>query len=80
LGAAVKSERSERLAPQVRDADKVVKSVTGKRTRRTLRFASLGGATLDNEENYLIKSFQALSPRPASTERRAGLHGRRRLA
>jgi formate dehydrogenase major subunit len=29
----------------------------GKRTRRTLGFASLGGATLDNEENYLIKKL-----------------------
>jgi formate dehydrogenase major subunit len=29
--------------------------------RRTLGFASLGGATLDNEENYLIKKlFTAL--------------------
>jgi formate dehydrogenase major subunit len=27
LGAAVKTERSERLAPRVRNADKVVKSV-----------------------------------------------------
>ena len=33
----------------------------GTRTRRTLGFASLGGATLDNEENYLIKKlFTAL--------------------
>jgi formate dehydrogenase major subunit len=33
----------------------------GKRTRRTMGFASLGGATLDNEENYLIKKlFTAL--------------------
>ena len=33
----------------------------GNRTRRTLGFASLGGATLDNEENYLIKKlFTAL--------------------
>ena len=33
----------------------------GIRTRRTLGFASLGGATLDNEENYLIKKlFTAL--------------------
>jgi formate dehydrogenase major subunit len=31
------------------------------RTRRTMGFASLGGATLDNEENYLIKKlFTAL--------------------
>jgi formate dehydrogenase major subunit len=33
----------------------------GQRLRRTLGFASLGGATLDNEENYLIKKlFTAL--------------------
>ena len=33
----------------------------GLATRRTLGFASLGGATLDNEENYLIKKlFTAL--------------------
>jgi len=33
----------------------------GKRLRRTLGFASLGGATLDNEENYLLKKlFTAL--------------------
>ena len=50
-------------------ADRVIKTrdetweweSEGKRTRRTLGFASLGGATLDNEENYLIKkSFTAL--------------------
>jgi formate dehydrogenase major subunit len=29
----------------------------GKTVRRTLGFASLGGATLDNEENYLIKKL-----------------------
>jgi formate dehydrogenase major subunit len=35
--------------------------VDGRRTRRTMGFASLGGATLDNEENYLIKKlFTAL--------------------
>jgi formate dehydrogenase major subunit len=33
----------------------------GKRVRRTLAIAHLGGATLDNEENYLIKKlFTAL--------------------
>jgi formate dehydrogenase major subunit len=50
-------------------ADRVVEArragwqweVDGNRTRRTLGFASLGGATLDNEENYLIKKlFTAL--------------------
>jgi formate dehydrogenase major subunit len=35
--------------------------VDGDQARRTLGFASLGGATLDNEENYLIKKlFTAL--------------------
>ncbi len=35
--------------------------VDGMKTRRTLGIASLGGATLDNEENYLIKKlFTAL--------------------
>ena len=29
----------------------------GKRVRRTMGFASLGGATLDNEENYLMKKL-----------------------
>jgi formate dehydrogenase major subunit len=29
----------------------------GKRTRRTLGLASLGGAALDNEENYLMKKL-----------------------
>ena len=32
-------------------------SVNGKRVQRTLGFASLGGATLDNEENYLINKL-----------------------
>ncbi len=50
-------------------ADRVIKSrregwqweAEGSRTRRTLGIASLGGATLDNEENYLIKKlFTAL--------------------
>jgi formate dehydrogenase major subunit len=50
-------------------ADRVIKSrrdgweweSDGKRVRRTLGIASLGGATLDNEENYLIKKlFTAL--------------------
>jgi formate dehydrogenase major subunit len=50
-------------------ADRVIKSrrdgwqweAEGQQVRRTLGFASLGGATLDNEENYLIKKlFTAL--------------------
>jgi formate dehydrogenase major subunit len=46
-------------------ADRVVKTrkefweweAEGNRTRRTLGIASLGGATLDNEENYLMKKL-----------------------
>jgi formate dehydrogenase major subunit len=46
-------------------ADRVIKvrqetwqeSDQGKQVRRTLGIASLGGATLDNEENYLIKKL-----------------------
>ena len=46
-------------------ADRVIASrrkgwqweVDGVRVRRTLGFAHLGGATLDNEENYLIKKL-----------------------
>jgi formate dehydrogenase major subunit len=46
-------------------ADRVVKAREdtwqdiddGRRVRRTLGIASLGGATLDNEENYLIKKL-----------------------
>jgi formate dehydrogenase major subunit len=50
-------------------ADRVIESrrrgwqqeLGGRPTRRTLGFASLGGATLDNEENYLLKKlFTAL--------------------
>jgi len=46
-------------------ADRVVKTRAdswqdiddGKKVRRTMGIASLGGATLDNEENYLIKKL-----------------------
>ena len=46
-------------------ADRVIASraksweweVEGHRTRRTMGLASLGGATLDNEENYLMKKL-----------------------
>ncbi len=46
-------------------ADRVIKTrreswqweQDGKRVRRTMGIASLGGATLDNEENYLMKKI-----------------------
>ena len=37
--------------------DKWEWEVEGKRVRRTLDISSLGGATLDNEENYLMKKL-----------------------
>src|SRR3954453_23171435 len=49
-----------------RIADRVVRTrreswsehdAQGRRTRRTMAIAMLGGATLDNEENYLIKKL-----------------------
>jgi formate dehydrogenase major subunit len=40
-----------------RDHDWQERDERGRRLNRTLRFAHLGGATLDNEENYLIKKF-----------------------
>jgi formate dehydrogenase major subunit len=40
-----------------RDATWEAKDADGNETRRTLGIANLGGATLDNEENYLIKKL-----------------------
>ena len=43
----------------------------GRRVNRTLGMASLGGATLDNEENYLIKKlFTALGAIQIETQAR----------
>jgi len=53
----------EMIADRVIEARKKgwQQEVDGKQVRRTMGFASLGGATLDNEENYLIKKlFTAL--------------------
>jgi formate dehydrogenase major subunit len=40
-----------------RDSGWQERDAQGRRLNRTLGFAHLGGATLDNEENYLIKKF-----------------------
>ena len=46
---------------QTRDAHWETENEEGKPLNRTLAMAHLGGATLDNEENYLIKKlFTAL--------------------
>ncbi len=50
-------ERIAQLIKQTRDATFEEKAPDGKRTNRTMAIASLGGATLDNEENYLIKKL-----------------------
>ena len=48
-------------AEEVVQGLEVEEEVDGSRTARTMGIASLGGATLDNEENYLIKKlFTAL--------------------
>jgi formate dehydrogenase major subunit len=47
----------------------------GRRVNRTLGMASLGGATLDNEENYLIKKlFTALGAIQIENHKRSFLY------
>ena len=57
-------EAMEMVADRVLDARErgwQERNVNGDRVRRTMGLASLGGAALDNEENYLIKKlFTAL--------------------
>ncbi len=42
---------------KARDENWEEKTEDGKDVRRTMSMAHLGGATLDNEENYLIKKL-----------------------
>jgi formate dehydrogenase major subunit len=54
-------DRVARLVKETRESTFVVDDEHGTRLNHTLGFAHLGGATLDNEENYLIKKlFTAL--------------------
>ena len=50
-------ERIAHLTKQTRDETFVEKLPDGTTVNHTLGIASLGGATLDNEENYLIKKL-----------------------
>ena len=50
-------ERIAQLVKQTRDETFVHKLPDGKIVNHTLGIAHLGGATLDNEENYLIKKL-----------------------
>jgi formate dehydrogenase major subunit len=50
-------DRIARRIKQTRDETFVEKMPDGARVNHTLAIASLGGATLDNEENYLIKKL-----------------------
>ena len=54
-------DRVAELVKETRESTFVVEDEEGTRRNHTLGFAHLGGATLDNEENYLIKKlFTAL--------------------
>ncbi len=50
-------ERIAQLTKRARDETFVARLPDGKVVNHTLGLASLGGATLDNEENYLIKKL-----------------------
>ncbi len=50
-------ERIAQRVKQTRDETFVQKLPDGKTVNHTMALASLGGATLDNEENYLIKKL-----------------------
>ena len=50
-------ERVAQLTKQVRDETFVERLPDGKRVNHTVGVGSMGGATLDNEENYLIKKL-----------------------
>lgn len=50
-------DRIARLVKEARDSTFVEKTPDGATVNHTLGIASLGGATLDNEENYLIKKL-----------------------
>ena len=52
-------DRIAHLVRRTRDETFVRKLHDGKVVNHTLALASLGGATLDNEENYLIKKLSA---------------------
>lgn len=52
-------ERIAQLVKKTRDETFVHKTPDGKTVNRTTAIAHLGGATLDNEENYLIKKLFA---------------------
>ena len=52
-------DRIAQRVKETRDATFVEKLPDGKTVNHTLGVASLGGATLDNEENYLIKKLFA---------------------
>jgi len=50
-------ERIAQLVKHTRDASYEAQDAQGRTVNRTLAIGHLGGATLDNEENYLIKKL-----------------------
>ena len=52
-------DRIAQLVKETRDRDFVLNDNDGERINRLESIGSIGGATLDNEENYLIKKLFA---------------------
>ena len=50
-------DRIARLIKETRDASFVERTADGKLVNQTTAIATLGGATMDIEENYLIKKL-----------------------
>ena len=57
MGEAAKSTASKQLRPRLEQADRVGTSVCPYCAVGCGQLGSLGGATMDNEENYLIKKL-----------------------
>ncbi len=64
-------DRIARLVKQARDAGYKEKNDEGKYANHVTNIGSLGGATLDNEENYLIKKLFSSGLQIVSIENQA---------
>ena len=64
-------DRIAELTRRTRDETFVERLPDGKTVNHTLALASLGGATLDNEENYLIKKLFSAGLRVVHVENQA---------
>src|ERR671932_688158 len=71
LGRAVRSQRTQSLRPRTGEATWERTDEQGRAVNRTQGIAHLGGATLDNEENYLIKKLFTAGLGMVSVEKHA---------